>query len=92
MAGPNSRRNNKGFDIEAPESDRDAGLDLLSEKVSLLKSATMGIKNEVDSHRRILDDLDRNVSGIRGMLGSLGTKFTQVLNNKGNNKYIYGSG
>jgi hypothetical protein len=48
-----------GFDIEALQRDNDAGVDALAERVGLLKSATAGIRGEVEAQHSILDRMVR---------------------------------
>ena len=66
------------LDVESLERENDRGLDTLSERVGLLRNATMGIKNEVDSQHRLLDDIDGGMGGVRGVLGSITDKIGTV--------------
>lgn len=80
MFGANNRRNlsKDRVDVESLERENDRGLDTLSDRVGLLKAATMGIMTEVDSQHRVLDDIDGGMSGTRGLLGSVTDKFQTV--------------
>lgn len=89
--GTRDRRGISGFkdgamDVESLERENDRGIDLLSEKIGLLKQATHVIKNEADSHHSILDRLDNNMTGVRGALGSSVEKFKSVMSDRHNRK------
>jgi len=76
------------MDPESLERDNDRGLDLLSERIGLLKQATHGIRNEADSQHSILDRMADGMVGTRGLLSGANEKFRQVMNDKRNRQLL----
>lgn len=77
-------------DVESLERENDKGLDALSERVSLLKAATAGIRGEVDSQDRTLDDMGGGMGGISAFLAAGTSKFKTVMSDKKNNNFMFG--
>lgn len=76
------------MDPESLERENDRGLDMLSERIGLLKQATHGIRNEVDSQHHVLDRMADSMFATGGMLSGARDKFKVVMNNKQNRQML----
>ena len=76
------------MDPESLERDNDRGISALSERVGLLKSATFGIRNEVEAQHSALDRMADTMLGTRGVLGGAAEKFRVVISDKGNRQTL----
>lgn len=93
MMGPRDRRGVKDkVDIESLEQENDKGLDLLADRVALLKAATNKINDEAAQQHTLLDGIDGAFASTRGLLGSVTDKFTMVMSDKNNARLVYGVG
>eukprot|EP00878_Enallax_costatus_P002751 GHUV01002941.1.p2 GENE.GHUV01002941.1~~GHUV01002941.1.p2 ORF type:complete len:108 (+),score=30.98 GHUV01002941.1:451-774(+) len=75
-------------DPESLEVQNDQGIDMLSERIGLLKQATHGIRNEVESQHHVLDRMADSMFATGGMLGGARDKFKMVMNNKQNKQML----
>ncbi|KAG1681168.1 hypothetical protein FOA52_015611 [Chlamydomonas sp. UWO 241] len=88
FGGTSRPRGGAKVDVESLERENDRGVDVLGDRVGLLKSLTQGIKNEVDSQHSVLDNMGESMFNVRGMLGGVNEKFQKVLADKSNHKTI----
>lgn len=83
-----------GVDVESLETENDSQISGLSDRVGLLKSITMGIKDEVDGQNKRLDDLQKGMGGVQLGLGASMQRIKHVFDNSQNKRmgvYVAGT-
>ncbi|KAK9821837.1 hypothetical protein WJX74_002997 [Apatococcus lobatus] len=82
QGGPRDRRpanQAAALDLESQEQENDKGIDALGDRVSMLRQLTSGIKGEVDSHHRLLDNMASDMTGSSAGLAGTFRRFKSVF-------------
>lgn len=72
-------QSNRTADIESLERENDANIELLGERVGLLKNVTAGIRGEVQEHHALLDRMAMGMTGLQLGLGATVSKLQTVM-------------
>lgn len=72
-------QSNRAADIESLERENDANIELLGERVGLLKNVTAGIRGEVQEHHALLDRMSMGMTGLQLGLGATVSKLQTVM-------------
>lgn len=89
FGAPNRRLGSQGtFDVESLQHENDRDISALSERVSLLKQATHGVKTEAEAQHRVLDSVAEGILDTKGMLGGAANRVTLIMSDKQHRKMI----
>mmetsp|Transcript_4522 Transcript_4522/g.11309 ORF Transcript_4522/g.11309 Transcript_4522/m.11309 type:complete len:118 (+) Transcript_4522:179-532(+) len=77
------------YDPEATERENDRNIADVGDRVSLLKSITQGIQDEVKTQNGVLDGMGIDMSGTKDMLSGTVGRLTKVMEDKSNKKMLY---